>query len=197
MTKKNPIVAAVFGFIFGPFGYLYIGWGYAVMAFAVFAVFTLVLTLTNFPLPSWIKFVTLGVLAWKGFTICSVRNEMIEMDDPDVALLNTFPLAAMAMSDLLVGMGIGYAAAIGLYAAAKLILEGSVFIGIFTIFIGTPVLVWIGSMVFGIIALGMDALFVAGAENLFRVRDVPLVASNHEADRLRWRLVGWPSAPLD
>ncbi len=168
MTKKNPIVAAVLGLIFGPLGYLYIGWRYAVMAFAVFAVFTLVLTLTNFPLPPWMKFVTLAVLAWKGFTISSVRNEMIEMDDPDVALLNTFPIAAMAMSDLLIGMGMGYGAAIGLYAAAKFILEGSVLTGIVTLLIGTPALVWIASMVFGIIALGIDALFASGAENLFR-----------------------------
>lgn len=168
MQKKSPVLASILSFIFGPLGYLYLGWRYTIMAFVVFTVFVLVLTLINFPIPGWMKYVTLAVLAWKAFTICSVRNRMIETDDKDIGILNTFPIAAMAMSDLLVGMAMGYAGASGIFVAAKLILEGSHFRGLLTLLIGTPVLVWIASIVFGFVAMGLDALFARSAENLFR-----------------------------
>jgi hypothetical protein len=168
MRTKNPVVAAILSFIFGPLGYLYLGWRYTIIAFVVFGIFVLVLTIIDFPIPGWMKFVTLAVLAWKAFTICSVRNRMIENEDNNIAILNTFPIAAMAMSDLLVGMAMGYAGAIGIYAAAILFLEGSPFRGLFALLIGTPVLVWIATIVFGFVAMGLDALFVRSAENFFR-----------------------------
>lgn len=168
MRRKSPVVAAILSFIFGPFGYLYLGWRYTVMAFVVFAIFVLVLTIIDFPIPGWMKFVTLAVLAWKAFTICSVRNRMIDIDDKDVAILNTFPIAAMGMSDLLVGMAMGYAGAIGIFVAGKLLSEGSPFRALFALLIGTPVLVWIASIVFGFIAMGLDALFARSAGNFFR-----------------------------
>jgi hypothetical protein len=104
MRKKSPVLAAALGFIFGPLGSFYIGWRYAIMALAVFSIFVVVLTATAFPIRSWVKFVILAVLAWKAFTICSTRNHLIETHDQHVGALNTFPIAAMAMSDLLVGI---------------------------------------------------------------------------------------------
>jgi hypothetical protein len=37
--KKNPTVAAVLALLFGPLGYLYIGWKYTVMGTAVVFIF--------------------------------------------------------------------------------------------------------------------------------------------------------------
>jgi hypothetical protein len=167
MKKKSPTLAAVLSLVFGPLGYLYIGWRYAVMALAVFLIFVFVLMVTDFLIPE-MRFVTLGILAWKAFIICSVRNQLIETGDEDIAILNSFPVAAMAMSDLLVGMGRGYAVAVGLYVTVRLLLDGSVLNGLFLLLLGTPALVWIASIVFGFIALGIDALFAKGGENLFR-----------------------------
>ena len=168
MKKKSPILAAILSFVFGPLGYLYIGWRYAILALLMALIFVFVLTVTDFPLPSWMKYVSLLVVAHKGYAICSIRNTMIESGDEDVPILGSFPFAAMAMSDLLVGVGMAYGGAIGLYAAATMILHGGVLKGTLMFLIGTPVLVYIASLVFGFIAIAIDALFSKGMENVFR-----------------------------
>lgn len=167
-SRKNPFVAAILSFVFGPLGYLYIGWRYAVLAAAVLAIFVFILEAINFPIPAWMKYVILVVFAWKASTIVSVRNELIDAENEDVHALNTFPFAAMAMSDLLVGVGTFYAGAIGLYAAARLLLEGGLLRGLLVLLVGTPLLVWIASLVFGLIAMGIDAIFVSKMKNIFR-----------------------------
>lgn len=168
MQKKSPTLAALLGFIFGPFGFLYIGWRYAVSALLVFLIFGVVLAVLDFPIPTWMKYVILLVSAWKGYTICSVRNQLIDSEDKNIGVLNSFPFAAMAMSDLLVGIAIFYAAAIGLYAATVMFFDGSVIKAGLMLVVGTPVLVWIASLLFGFIAMGVDALFAKGAANVFR-----------------------------
>jgi hypothetical protein len=166
--RKSPALAAALSFVLGPVGYLYIGWRYAIMALAVFLTFVFVLTAIHFPVPPWMGLVIMAVFAWKAFTICSVWNHLIETDDEEALVLNSFPVAAMVLSDLLVGVAMFYAGALGLYVAATLFLAGSVLRGLLVLLIGTPCLVWIARMVFGFIALGIDALFARGAENLFR-----------------------------
>lgn len=168
MRMKSPVLAAVLSLFFGPLGYLYVGWRYGVMAVVVFLVFVLVLSVADLPLPRWMRYVILPVLAWKAFTICSVGNAFIEAGDDNARALNSFPIAAMAMSDLLVGIGMVYAGAVGLYAAAVLLFDGSLVKGLLMLFVGTPALVWIATMVFGFIAMGIDAAFARGAENVFR-----------------------------
>jgi hypothetical protein len=168
VQKKSPVLAAVLSFVLGPLGYLYIGWRYAVMGLVVFAVFQFVLAITDLPFPHWVGYVVVAVYAWKAFTICSVKNHLIETNDKDCILLDTFPAAAMAMSDLLVGVGMFYGGAMGLYVTTRLLLAGNVFHGLSALLLGTPALVWVGSLVFGFVALGIDAVFTGGAENLFR-----------------------------
>jgi hypothetical protein len=168
MQKKSPTLAALLGFIFGPFGFLYIGWRYAVFALLVFLIFGIVLFVLDFPIPTWMKYVILLASAWKCYTICSVRNRLIDSEDDNIGILNSFPFAAMAMSDLLVGIAISYAAAIGLYAAAVMFFDGSVIKAGLMLVIGTPLLVWIASLLFGFIAMGIDAVFAKGLANVFR-----------------------------
>ena len=141
MRKKSPAVAAVLSLFFGPLGYLYVGWRYGVMAVVVFLVFVLVLSLADLPLPRWIKYVILPVLAWKAFTICSVRNSLIDAGDDEAKALDSFPVAAMAMSDLLVGIGMVTAGAVGLYISAVMLFDGRLLKGVLTLLVGTPVLV--------------------------------------------------------
>lgn len=168
MQRKSPALAAVLSFFFGPLGYLYIGWRYAILAIGVFVVFVLAITIIDFPIPTFMKYVILVVLAWKAFTFVSVRNKLIDAQSEEVGTLNTFAFAAMAMSDLLVGIAMAYAAAIGLYVTVRLILEGRVLSGIGVLFIGTPMLVFIASLVFGWIAMGIDAICAAKMKNVFR-----------------------------
>jgi len=168
LIKKNPVVAAILGVVFGPLGYLYIGWRYALLALGVILVFTLVINVAGFPLPIWVRYVVLFVFGWKAHTICSARNELVEMGEFDqVQNLNSFSFAVMAMSDLLVGIGLFYAAILGLWISVLLILGGSIFTGLAMLLIGTPILVWISGLVFGLIAVGVDSL-AGGGENIFR-----------------------------
>ena len=90
MRKKSPTLAALLGFIFGPFGFLYIGWRYAVLALLVFSIFGVVLFVVDFPIPTWMKYVILLVSAWKGYTICLVRNQLIDSEDDNIRILNSF-----------------------------------------------------------------------------------------------------------
>jgi hypothetical protein len=168
MRKRNPVIAAVLSLFLGPLGCIYVGWRYAIMAVVVFSVFVLVVAVAGFTLPQWLEYVILPVLAWKAFTICSVRNILIEAGDDQARALDTFPTAAMAMSDLLVGIGMVTAGVLGLYASALMMLDGRIIKGLFTLLVGTPVLVWIATMVFGVIAGGIDAAFSRSAENVFR-----------------------------
>jgi hypothetical protein len=167
-SRKSPILAAILGFVFGPFGYLYIGWRYAVMAFSVFAAFVLVIGLADFPMPSWIKYIILPVVGWRAWTIVSMRNTLLDTDSGTAGKLNTFPVAAMAVSDLLVSVGMFYAGALGLYAGVTLALGGAVVKGALMIVVGTPLVVWVAGLVFGMIAFGIDAVFAPGMKNLFR-----------------------------
>jgi hypothetical protein len=155
-------------FVFGPFGYLYVGWRYAVMTLAVFVLYFLVLALAGFTLPEWMKYIILPVLAWKAFRICSIRNAMLESGDDQAKVMNTFPIAAMAMADLLVGLGMVTAGALGLYVSGLMFMDGRIVRGLTTLIIGTPALVCITTLVFGLIADAINALFFIGAENVFR-----------------------------
>lgn len=168
MHKKTPWIAALLSLFFGPVGYFYVGWRYGIMAVGVFVLFVLVLSIPALPVPPWMKYVILPVLAWKAFTICSVKNGLIEAGDDSAKAIDTFPIAAMAMSDLLVGLGMTYAGALGLYASGALVLDGSVLKGLLMLVLGTPLLVWVATLVFGFIAAGIDAAFAKGAKNVFR-----------------------------
>jgi hypothetical protein len=168
MRKKSPTLAAALSLFFGPLGYLYIGWRYAVVAVGAFAVVGTVVAVAGFDVPPWMKYVILPVLAWKAFTICSVANAMIEADDDNANALNSFPVAAMAMSDLVVAFGMISAASVGLYVSGVLLLQRSIIKGLLVLFVGTPALVWIATVAFGLIADAIDAAFARGADNVFR-----------------------------
>ncbi|MBD3339727.1 MAG: hypothetical protein GF353_11500 [Candidatus Lokiarchaeota archaeon] len=165
--KKKPIVAAILGFFFGPIGFLYIGWRHAVCTFAIWTIFILVLGIVNMPLPTWITWLINFVFAWKGYTICSVRNELITNQDPSVKALQSFPIAAMAASDLLVGIGQFYAGVLGFFGSLFLFSNREILKGLLVLFLGTPFMVWIAGFIFGIIAMGIDFLFAPGLKNIF------------------------------
>jgi hypothetical protein len=175
--KKSPTAGAILGFIFGPFGYIYIGWKYALMGVAVYTVFFLILMpldldpaiLRTLPGGRFMVHLPLAIVfAWKAYTICSLRNALIEAEDERATMLNTFSVAGMAMTDLLVGIAIIYAGALGIYLSVITFLGGNLVKSLVYLAIGTPVLVWIASIVFGFIAAGIDILFAKGAENFFR-----------------------------
>ena len=87
--------------------------------------FTFVLVIGGFAVPDWFRYIVLLIFAWKAFTICQVRNSLIDAEDEDAKALNTFTFAAFAMSDLLVGTGTVYAGIVGLYIGVTTLLSGA------------------------------------------------------------------------
>lgn len=172
--KKNPVIAAVLGF-FAPFGYLYIGWKYAIAASIIWVVFAVTLAFLDATTPRWMKYLLGIVFAWKGYTIVEVRNRLIgEKNEEARHLLDSFQFAYMVMTDLLVGIAMFYAGAITLYAGALRILEGNIIKGLLTLVTGTPVAIWLASLVFGFIVMLMDSLFalIVGTRVHFRKGNV-------------------------
>jgi hypothetical protein len=80
-------------------------------------------------------------------------------------MFNTFSVAGMAMTDLLVGIAMVYGGALGIYISVVMFLDGNLIKSLLYLVVGTPMLVWIASLVFGFIAMGLDMIFFAkGAE---------------------------------
>lgn len=166
MKKKNPNIAAILSLIFGPFGYIYIGWKYFIVALFIFFIFSVVFILIGFDpsfLPQsarfWLKIPILLVLSWKAHTICFVRNNLIDKQGGDVKLLNTFEIVTGTMTDLLIGIGKVYAGVLGLYASIISFSEGNFFWGIIFL-IAIPLLVYVFGIIFTLITMGIDTIVI-------------------------------------
>ncbi len=126
----------------------------------------LVLALTGFLLPGLWGYAALIPIAWKGFTICQAYKEARLSRDLSLAepiSLNSFTAAAIAMSDLFVGIVQFYSVAIGIFASIKAFAGGELMTGFLLLLIATPVFVFFNALIAGLLATGFDAvvLFVS------------------------------------
>ena len=170
LRTKNPFVAAILSLIFGPLGYFYIGWRYGLagtlFALVVMPIVGLTLALTGFLLPGVWGYAALLPIAWKGFTICQAYNATRLSRDLNLSesiSVNSFAAAAIAMSDLFVGIVQFYSVVIGLYASMEAFTGGDLTIGFLLLLIATPVFVFFNGLIAGLLATGFDiaVLFVA------------------------------------
>lgn len=180
--NKRPALAATLAFVLGPFGLLYLGWRFTVLSFVMLLVFTLPLTLLDLYIPPFAHLLILAVFGWKAHTIATVQNELIEAGDPAVHDLRTFSLAWMAVADLLTGVGMAFAASLGLSFSYDLFSRGSVLRALAMLALGTPILVYLASLLFGLVSMGLSALVAAGKPGgssmaLFRRRRRPAADS--------------------
>jgi len=170
LRTRNPFVAAILSLIFGPLGYFYIGWRYGLagtlFALLVMPIMGLILALTGFLLPGLWGYAALIPIAWKGFTICQAYNATRLSRDLNLAesiSVDSFTAAAIAMSDMLVGIVLFYSVAIGLYASIKAFTGGHVTTGFLLLLIATPLFVFVNGLVANLLAMGFDmvVLFVS------------------------------------
>jgi hypothetical protein len=174
---KSPVLAAALSFVFGPLGYFYLGWRYGLLAPITLALFTTLLDLAGSLLlgvdliwatRSWMWFPVLCAFASKAHRVASVRNELIDASDPNVFALNSFSIAAMAMADLLAGLGMFYGIGLGLVASLKLFMAGRVFRAILMLTVGTAGFAVVGTFLFGLVAMGIQLVFYRKVENVFK-----------------------------
>jgi MFS family permease len=161
--KKKPILAAILAGIFGPFGFLYLGWRYTVVALLVTIVFAVTATITGFDLFPWMRFLFPLVLAWKAYEIATIWNISAETDKEFFKSLQRFEGAAMATTELLVSMGIVYAISAGIYVSGRFLLEGKLLAGLFILFVATPILSYMAMLVLGFLAMILDAILIGGS----------------------------------
>jgi hypothetical protein len=68
-------------------------------------------------------------------------------------------MVAMALADLLSGLGMFYGIGLGLFFALDLFMAGRFVRGILVLLVGTPALGGVGAFVFGIVTVGIQAIF--------------------------------------
>jgi len=170
LQTRNPFVAAILSLFFGPLGYFYISWRYGlagtVFALLVVPIIALILALAGFLLPGLWGYAGLIAIAWKGFTICQAYNATRLSRNLNLAesiSVDSFTAAAIAMSDLFVGIVQFYSVAIGLYASMKAFTGGDLTTGFLLLLIATPVFVFFNGLIAGLLATGFDTavLFLA------------------------------------
>ena len=70
-------MAGVLALVTGPLGFLYLGWRYGLAATVVFVGVILVVSFL-LPVPSWLVFVNLPVLALIAYRICEKLNSLVD-----------------------------------------------------------------------------------------------------------------------
>ena len=162
LTKRKPVLAGIFGLVFGPLGYFYLGWRFAVIAMLLVLVFVGVLMVVDFDpagmpgVRDWIRYPMLLAFAWRAYKLCTVRNALIEAQDAKAAKPASFPVVAMSMAEFLVELAVIYAIALGLFGSYLLFSRGSIVMGLLILLLGTPVMAWLGSLLFGFISMGLQ-----------------------------------------
>lgn len=165
LAQKRPGVAAILVLSFGPFGFFYLGWQPVVAYWVVLSVFWLVLELLGFGGLLglwWARLIVCAFLAYKahGFVRAAQRAMLTgqSLDEFGGALRCWI----LAISDAMVGVAMGLAAAGGLLVSYNtIVLQGKVVRGVGFLLIGTPGLVWTAGLLFGVVATGIEAVVFA------------------------------------
>lgn len=162
--KKHPAIAAILTLIFGPLGYLYIGWRYALSCFVLFVIFITLFSVTLF-IPTWLKYINVLVLAFWSVQICQIRNMIINEKHSDAFAFNTFPVATFAMTTLLPLLATVDTVAIGLFVSIRRMIGGEIGKSLIILLLVTPLLSVIHYFVSSLIATGIDKLVLLFAPN--------------------------------
>lgn len=166
VSRKRPWVAAILAVVFGPLGLIYLGWRYALtflIAVGAFLAFTS--SGMGFGTATWVRYVTLLLIAYKAFILAKTRNEALENDD-DILLRASmsFPIAVVASTDLFVGLATVYTgisiAVIGLDS----LLAGAFLRGLVIVLLGVPVLTFLIHLFLGMLTGIIDAIALRALE---------------------------------
>lgn len=177
ITRGNdPQVAAIMGLFFNGLGYLYFHWRYAVLGIGTFIIFNLIMYLCGligigFAIqpPDWFIWLFGLVFAWRGYKIAVVRQSLLDSGETTLSELNSFSFAGMATSDLVVALGKFYAGAITIWISIDFFTNAQILRGILCLVIALPLGIWLASLIFGLVSVGLGALFYKKYEkNMFR-----------------------------
>ena len=154
--KKDPKVAGVLALVAGPLGFLYVGWRYALAATAVF-VSVIGVSAFLLPIPSWLIYVNLPVLAFLAYRTCETLNGLVDKEQHRSALAsNTLPVAVFAMTSALPLLAAVNAGVMGVTTAFSRLMGGDVGGALFMALLVTPLLAVVNFVLGALIAAGID-----------------------------------------
>ena len=163
MGNKNKYVAFFLGLIFGPIGFIFLGWRHAIMTFLALAIFVTTLALINIPLFEWSRLITLPIMGYCAYITAGKINTFIELneqdDSLDLTVLKSFSFATYQASGLLQSLALGYGLIYGVYASI-IAFEDSILYGLLILLIGVPALMWVLYMIFAFIGSLLEAPFI-------------------------------------
>ena len=154
--RKDPKVAGVLALVAGPLGFLYVGWRYAVAAIVVF-VSVIGVSAFLLPIPSWLIYVNLPVLAFLAYRTCETLNDFVDKGQHrSVLQYDTLPVAIFAMTSALPLLAAVNAGAMGVTTAFSRFAGGDIGAALFMVSLVTPLLVVVNFVLGALIAAGID-----------------------------------------
>ena len=154
--KKDPKRAGYLGLVAGPFGFLYLGWRYALAGIVVFGVvFGVSVLLLN--LPVWLIFANLPVFAFLANQTCQTLNRLVDSGRNRSAWASeTLPVAVFAMTRMLPLNAAVTAGALAVTNAFSQFSSGHLGGALFTIVLVTPIFMAASFLVGAMLAAGID-----------------------------------------
>jgi hypothetical protein len=154
--RKDPKTAGRLGLVAGPFGFLYIGWRYAVAGIVVFGVlFGVSTSLLN--LPSWLILANLPVFGVLAYRTCTALNRLVDSGRHRSARASeSLPVAVFAMTRELPLVAAVSAGALGVTNAFSQFSGGHLGGALFTTVLVIPIFMVASFLVGAMVAAGID-----------------------------------------
>lgn len=166
MTKelkaKNTTIAAILPLLFGPFGYLYLGFNYFIAGISIAFVISNVLYLLHLPYPPFFNFFQLLVWSYYGHRLAVVRNVVVEegpLTENDIKEFKSMGFAFFMMIHVMMSIVQWYAVIVVLFLVYIKFTEGKYFIAILLLVFGISVAKYLLGLIFGMISIGIMKAF--------------------------------------
>jgi len=159
ISQKNPTIAGVLSLLFGPLGYIYIGFNFLVAGITIFVIIGIVISILNFPYPSFFKYLQLLVYAYFGHKFALLSNVLASDEGLSVKEYKSMGFAFYLMTHVMMALVQFYAIVIGLYFVYHSFAQGKIFAGILLLFFGIGFVQYFLNFIFAMISLGIMKAF--------------------------------------
>lgn len=160
--KKNPTIAGILSLVFGPIGYVYIGFNFLVAGITISLIIGIVLYVLNFPYPAFFNYLQLLVWAYFGYKFALISNVFAEdenVSETDVKEYKSMSFAFYLMLNVMMSIVQFYALVVVIFLIISFFSQGKIFLGLLTIFFGIGLAQWILNLIFGAISIGIMKVF--------------------------------------
>jgi hypothetical protein len=162
LNKKNPLVAGVLSLIFGPLGYIYLGFNFFVAGIAISLIIGIVLAILNFPYPGFFNYLQLIVWAYFGYKFAHISNLFADeqnLSETDIKEVKSMSFAFYLMIHVMMSIVKFYAIVVAIFFIIVFFSKGEILLAFLTLFFGIGLAQWIIGSIFSIISVGIMKVF--------------------------------------